>query len=86
MAFVIQFIFIASEILTWLIIIQALLSYVMSPLHPIRESIDRFVEPLYRPIRQYLPATGGLDFSPLILLILIRVVRSVLIQLLQTLL
>jgi YggT family protein len=82
MGFVINLIIVISQVLTWLIIIQALLSFVMSPFHPIRQNIDRFVEPLYRPIRQVLPATGGLDFSPLILIILISVVRSVLIQLL----
>lgn len=86
MAFIIQLIVVASQVLTWLIIIQALLSFFMSPIHPIRQAIDQFVEPLYRPIWQFIPATGGLDFSPLILIILISVIRSVLIQLLQTLL
>ena len=82
MELVIRIIILISQVLTWLIIIQALLSFVMSPFHPIRQTIDSMVEPLSRPIRQYLPTTGGLDFSPLILIILISVIRAVLIQLL----
>ena len=83
MGLVISLIILISQVLTWLIIIQALLSFVMSPFHPIRQTIDSIVEPLYRPIRQYLPSTGGLDFSPLIVIILISLIRMVLIQLLS---
>ena len=50
----------------------------MDPFHPFRQSVDRFVEPLLRPIRQVVPAIGGLDFSPLILLILIEVIATIL--------
>ena len=37
-------------------------------------AMDRITEPLYRPIRKILPDFGGLDFSPIILLLLIQVV------------
>jgi YggT family protein len=36
--------------------------------------MDRLTEPLYRPIRKILPDFGGLDFSPIVLLLLIQVV------------
>ena len=36
--------------------------------------MDRMTEPLYRPIRKILPDFGGLDFSPIVLLLLIQVV------------
>lgn len=36
--------------------------------------MDRITEPLYRPIRKILPDFGGLDFSPIVLLLLIQVV------------
>ena len=36
--------------------------------------MDRLTEPLYRPIRKFLPDFGGLDFSPIVLLLLIQVV------------
>lgn len=42
------------------------------------ESIDRLLQPLYRPIRKVLPATGAIDFSPLVLIILLNIVLIVL--------
>ena len=38
-------------------------------------------EPVLAPIRNFLPPMGGLDFSPMIVLILLGFVRSFLIQL-----
>jgi YggT family protein len=42
------------------------------------EALDRITEPLYRPIRKLLPDFGGIDFSPLIVLLLIGVVQILL--------
>jgi len=39
---------------------------------------DRLTAPLYRPIRAVLPDFGGIDFSPLVLLLLIKVVQMLL--------
>jgi len=62
-----------ATILVFAVIIQTLLSYFMSPYHPIRCTLDRIIEPFLRPIRRMLPPLGGLDFSPLVLVILIQV-------------
>jgi YggT family protein len=71
-------IFAFFQVLSWLVIAHVILSYFMSPYHPIREAIDRIVNPLLAPIRQLLPFMGGLDFSPLILIILLRMLGQVL--------
>jgi YggT family protein len=42
------------------------------------EAINRLLEPAYRPIRRVLPATGAVDFSPLVLIILLNIVLIVL--------
>jgi len=42
------------------------------------DAINRLLEPLYRPIRRVMPATGSIDFSPLVLMILLNVVLIVL--------
>ena len=42
------------------------------------EAINRLLEPVYRPIRRILPVTGAIDFSPLVLLILLRIVTMLL--------
>jgi YggT family protein len=41
-------------------------------------AIDRITAPLYRPIRRILPDFGGIDFSPLVILILIQVIKKLL--------
>ncbi|MDI3270337.1 MAG: YggT family protein [Bacillota bacterium] len=48
--------------------------------------LDLLTEPVVTPIRRVLPPMGGLDFSPLVALILLRVIQSLLVQLLVALL
>jgi YggT family protein len=61
------------------VIVDVLLSYFLSPYHPLRSALDRIVEPFLNPIRRVVPALGMIDFSPVILVILIQVVETVLI-------
>ena len=63
-----------------LIIAHVILSYFLSPYHPIRETIDRIVNPFLAPIRRLIPAIGGFDFSPLILLIVIQIAGQILVR------
>lgn len=84
-AFLIQLIQLTSTILTLIILADVILSFFMSPFHPLRQTLDQIVGPLLAPIRRIMPNTGMLDFSPLILLILIQLLESVLIQLLLSL-
>lgn len=63
-----------------LILLKVILSYFVDPFHPFRQFVDRIVDPLLNPIRQIVPAMGGLDFSPLILLILIEVIFRLLLN------
>ena len=41
-------------------------------------ALDRITAPIYRPIRALLPDFGGLDFSPLVILLLIQVLHMLL--------
>ena len=75
------------SILTWLIIGQVILSwlFVLNVLNTSSQgvrtlavAIDRITAPLYRPIRRLLPDFGGIDFSPLVILILIQVIKKLL--------
>ena len=68
------------RVYTFIVIVKVLLSYFLSPYHPVREAIDRLVDPLLNPIRRILPPVGMFDFSPLVLIILIQVVDSLLRQ------
>ena len=64
----------------WIVIIQVIMSWLISfnvinlyqPLvRSIWDGLTRLTEPLYRPIRSFLPNMGGLDLSPLIVLLAI---------------
>lgn len=65
------------RVLSFIVIIDVLLSYFMSPYHPIRSFLDRIVEPLLNPIRRVVPAIAGLDFSPVVLIIVLQILESV---------
>ena len=41
-------------------------------------AINRLLDPLLRPIRNILPSTGAIDFSPLVLIIALNIVLLVL--------
>lgn len=70
-----------AQALTIAIIADALLSFFVSPYHPVRVALGRILQPLYAPIRRFLPSAGGLDFSPIVLILLVQVVESVLVSL-----
>jgi YggT family protein len=67
-----------ANILVLIIIVDSVLTYFLSPYHPIRAALDRIVQPLLVPIRKVVPLVGVIDFSPLILVILIEVVSYLL--------
>lgn len=71
-----------SQLLVLLVIISVILSYFMDPYHPIRRSIDSFVEPMLSPIRRIVPLVGPLDLSPLVLIILLQLLSNLLIRIL----
>lgn len=70
-----------GNLIVFLVILHVILSYFMSPYHPIRSFVDRLVEPLLAPIRRVVPLIGMLDFSPFILIILVQLIESVLVNL-----
>ena len=74
-----------TQLLTLIIIVDVVLSYFMSPFHPVRSAFDRIVNPLLAPIRRYVPPVGMLDFSPFILLILVQFVGTIIKNLLISL-
>lgn len=84
MALAIQLIGIIAQFITLLVIVQVALSYFMSPYQPVRQAIDNLIEPLLAPIRRLLPQTGMLDFSPLVLIIMVQIVARLLVGLLSS--
>ena len=68
-----------AQLLILLVFVSVLLSWFMSPYHPVRMAIDRIIEPMLAPIRRVVPSAGMFDFSPLILMILIELIDRILI-------
>ncbi|MBM3120642.1 MAG: YggT family protein [Chloroflexi bacterium] len=68
--------------LTLVVFVDVILSFVLSPFHPVRRALDSVVEPMLAPIRRVLPPAGGLDFSPAVLMILIQIIGRLLVSLL----
>ncbi len=60
-----------------LVLLKVILSYFMDPYHPFRQSVDRLIDPLLKPIRQVIPTAGRFDFSPIILIILVEVIAMI---------
>jgi len=78
MSLVITIINTTVSFLTLLIFVYSLLGFFLSPFHPIRRTMGQVIEPLLAPIRRVLPPLGGLDFSPLVLMIILQVLGSLL--------
>lgn len=60
-----------------LLIVYAVMSWVQAQ-SPMSDVIARLCAPLLRPVRRVLPLMGGLDLSPLVLLVLLQVALMVL--------
>jgi len=72
-----------GDLLVLLVFIYVILSFIMDPYHPVRRRVDSIVEPMLTPIRRVVPLVGMLDFSPIILIILIRIVFNLILNLLR---
>ena len=74
-----EIVVIAAVILSWLISFN-----VINPYNPFVRSLWQammaITEPLLRPIRRMLPDLGGLDISPIVLLLALFFIRSVVIH------
>lgn len=74
------------EVLSWLIIGRCILSFVPhNPHQPIIKFVYEITEPIMAPFRRLLPAAGGIDFSPLIALLVLMMVKSLVIRILVVL-
>lgn len=75
------------QVSMWVIIIQAILSWLVvfnvinthnQFVRSFFHALDRITAPIYRPVRRILPDFGGIDFSPMVVILLIIVLRTLL--------
>ncbi len=79
-----QMVGLLANLLIILIFIWVIVSWILSPYHPLREALNRIVEPMLAPIRRVVPMVGMLDLSPMILMILIELISRFLIRVLSS--
>ena len=82
---VLYLILLLIDIYTWLLIAQAILSWLLAfgvinrynrAVAVIGDFLYRVTEPALRPIRAFLPNFGGIDISPIILILLLYFLRT----------
>jgi YggT family protein len=73
-----EFMIIIVAIMSWLIAFGVINVY-NSGVRAVYDGLNAVLEPMLRPIRRIVPIAGGLDISPLILIILIELIKQVII-------
>ncbi len=77
------------NVVWWIIVVQAILSWLVAFnvinthndfVRQIWGALDRMTEPMYRPIRRILPDFGGLDLSPLVVLVGLAIADRILVE------
>jgi YggT family protein len=86
---VLDIVLLVLQIYIWLLIAAAILSWLIAfnvvntrnqVVHMVGDMLYRLTEPLLRPIRSMLPHLGGIDISPVILILLILLLENVIIR------
>jgi YggT family protein len=86
---ILDIVLLVLQIYIWLLIAAAVLSWLIAfnvvntrnqVVAMIGEFLYRITEPLLRPIRSILPGLGGLDISPVILILIILLIENVIVR------
>jgi YggT family protein len=77
------------DLILWVVIIQAVLSWLftLNIINPhnhtarqIYDGLNKLTEPLFAPLRRFLPSLGGLDLTPVVVLLGLQFIRILLSQ------
>ena len=80
------FIMMLLTLVIWVAVAQAILSWLVAFnvinthnnfVRTVLTTLDRLLDPLYRPIRRILPDLGGIDLSPMVLILVVIFLRDV---------
>ena len=91
MGVLVEFLLIALDIYIYIVIASAMVSWLIAfEVINIKNEqaanlvalLNRLTEPVYRPLRKYIPPLGGVDVTPIIVIFLIYLLKSVIIRLL----
>ncbi len=83
-----NFIVMLIDLYTWIVLISVILSWLIAfdvvnrrnrAVYMIADTLHRLTNPVLRPIRNAMPDFGGLDISPIVLLLALYFLRNVVI-------
>ena len=75
----------AFEVMMWLVVIRCILSFIRhNPYQPIIRFIYDITEPIMAPFRRLLPPAGGIDFSPIIVWMVLMLLRNLVLGILNS--
>jgi YggT family protein len=83
------------NILWWIIVVQAVMSWLIAfniintwndTVRSVWNALQKMTDPLYRPIRRIMPDFGGLDLSPLVVLLIIYILMTIILPYIYNLL
>ena len=85
MQIVLEILDIILQVVTWFIIIQIVLSWLIAfnvvsmqndLVRQLVESLHRITEPLYRPVRKIMPDLGMIDLAPMVVILIVMMVAA----------
>lgn len=81
--YLIQFLSILITILTWAILIRVLLSWIpnLSRDNPLVQLLMQITDPVLEPARRLIPPMGGMDFSPIVVILVLQFLGRMLMSL-----
>lgn len=76
-----QLLNVALNIYIWAIIIRAILSWIRpNPYHPFMIFLAKITEPVLGFVRQFIPDLGGLDISPMLVILALYFIKDFLVK------
>ena len=85
MALIISIVQVLLNVLWWIIVVQAIMSWLLAfnvinlyneTVRAIWQALEKITDPIYRPIRRIMPDFGALDLSPLVVLLIIYIIST----------
>lgn len=84
-----QILYVVLDLFVWVLIISAILSWLIAFnvintqnrfVYTVSDMLYRLTEPVLRPIRNILPNLGGLDLSPIVVILLVMFLQRLLVN------
>lgn len=86
---IVEIVYVALDLYVWVLIISAILSWLIAfnvvntrnrAVYTISDVLYRLTEPALRPIRNVLPSLGGVDLSPVVLILIVMFVQRLILN------